>query len=347
LSQALEAVELLRNLVRLYSPSGREKAVASTIHRWLTTHSAFDNVEIDAVGNVVATRGRRPFFLLCGHMDTVPGRLPISFEGGFVRGRGAVDAKASLAAMCVASSAAVADGARGIMYAAVVGEETDGKGMKEVLSIENQYIGGAFGEPSGGGIVIGYRGRLGLQLEVRGRSAHASSAALGVNAVETGMKLALQLKDDLNALGCAAAVTIVRGGEAENIIPAKCRVAMDVRIPATLSLDEALGVIQKAGHEGIRIRTPELTPPINVGRANPVFGAMSQAAREAGMPSRALTKAGTSDMSLFYTSTKAPCVAYGPGDASLSHTEHEIVSEAEYIASIKVYTSAIKKVLRV
>ncbi len=88
--QDSEAVSLLRKLVQLYSPSGREKRVASVVHRWLAAQSSFDEVVIDSAGNVVATRGSGPYLLLCGHMDTVPGRLPVTFKNGMIRGRGAV-----------------------------------------------------------------------------------------------------------------------------------------------------------------------------------------------------------------------------------------------------------------
>jgi LysW-gamma-L-lysine carboxypeptidase len=342
---ASDALRLLREVVGVYSPSGREGKVASTISRWLETHSNFDGVTVDRVGNVVATKGPGPYFLLCGHMDTVPGKLPLSFKDGMVMGRGAVDAKASLAAMCVAASRVARTGVKDVAFAAVVREETDGRGIKEVLSRGYRYVGGAFGEPSGAGIVVGYRGRLGLEFEVQGRAAHASSATLGVNAVEIGMKLALRLKDELAALGYVASVTTVRGGRAENMIPAKCAMAIDVRIPVGMSVKGALRVVHERSHEGTEIKISELTPPINVGRANPVFSAASAALREAGMQPKALIKAGTSDMNVFYLITKAPCVAYGPGDASLSHTDQERVAESEYLTSIGVYSSMTRKVL--
>jgi LysW-gamma-L-lysine carboxypeptidase len=345
MSSERDALGLLRDLVEIYSPSGKEDEIASVIRRWLVTHSSFDSVEVDSAGNVVARKGAGPYFLLCSHMDTVPGKLPVSFDGGVIRGRGAVDAKASLAAMCVAASRSASDCMDGIMYAAVVGEETNGRGMKTVLSKGLPYVGGVFGEPSGGGIVVGYRGRLGVEFDVKGRAAHASSAALGVNAVEIGIELASRLKDELNALGCAASITVIKGGRVENIIPDRCRVALDVRIPTDVRSAEALKVVQRKHSEGVKVGVSELTPPINVGRTNRVFGAASAAVRAAGVQPRALVKVGTSDMNQFYLTTKAPCVAYGPGDASLSHTNREAVSAADYLRGTEVYSSMIRRVL--
>ena len=56
------------------------------------------------LGNVIGELGDEgPRILLCGHMDTVPGEIPVRIEGDLLYGRGAVDAKSSLAAMLVGS----------------------------------------------------------------------------------------------------------------------------------------------------------------------------------------------------------------------------------------------------
>jgi LysW-gamma-L-lysine carboxypeptidase len=345
MSSDKEALELLRDLVETYSPSGKEELVAAQLRRWLSAQSAFDRVTVDEAGNVVALTGAGPYLLLCSHMDTVPGKLPMSFDHGEARGRGAVDAKGSLAAMCVAASRCAAAGVRNVLYAAVVGEERDGKGMKHLLSKDLPFVGAVFGEPSGGGIVVGYRGRLGFELIVKGRTAHASSAALGVNAVEEAIKLALQLKEELTALGCAASITIIQGGRTENVIPDRCKFSCDVRIPPSVRLDEVLKVVKGRASADIEISTSELSPPINVGRTNRIFGAASAAVRDAGEQPRALIKVGTSDMNLFYTTTGKPCVAYGPGDASLSHTEQEVIAYSDYLRSIEVYSSLVRRIL--
>jgi LysW-gamma-L-lysine carboxypeptidase len=345
LSSDLDALRLLRGIVKTYSPSGKEGSVAAQLQDWLTAQSAFDRVAVDESGNVVAVNGAGPYLLLCSHMDTVPGRLPISFDRGEIRGRGAVDAKGSLAAMCVAASRCASAGMTNILYAAVVGEEKEGKGMKYLMSKGYHYVGGVFGEPSGGGIVVGYRGRLGLELTVKGKSAHASSAALGVNAIEGAIKVALQLKADLTTLGCAASITVIRGGRAQNVIPDRCRFSCDVRIPPSVRLDDVLKVVRQRASPDVEISTSELTPPISVGRANRLFGAAAAAVRGVGQEPKALMKVGTSDMNLFYTTTGKPCIAYGPGDASLSHTEHEGITDSDYLRSIQVYLSMIRKVL--
>ena len=61
----------------------------------------------DAIGNVIGVVGEgEPVILLCGHMDTVAGHLPLRIEEGKIYARGAVDAKGPLAAMIMAAVAA-------------------------------------------------------------------------------------------------------------------------------------------------------------------------------------------------------------------------------------------------
>ena len=49
------------------------------------------------------SREGQPVILLCGHMDTVAGHLPLRIEEGKIYARGAVDAKGPLAAMIMAA----------------------------------------------------------------------------------------------------------------------------------------------------------------------------------------------------------------------------------------------------
>ena len=95
-------VELLQAMLETYSPSGSEQRLADLLHQHMLSHGF--EVKKDRVGNVIGEFGNDgPRILLCGHMDTVPGEIPVRIEGDFLYGRGSVDAKSSLAAMLVGS----------------------------------------------------------------------------------------------------------------------------------------------------------------------------------------------------------------------------------------------------
>src|SRR5690348_14618506 len=89
-------VSLLLSMLNLYSPSGDENQVASYLESEFRRNGL--QTRRDATGNVIGEIGTgRPRILLCGHMDTVPGRIPVKIEDDQVYGRGSVDAKSSLA----------------------------------------------------------------------------------------------------------------------------------------------------------------------------------------------------------------------------------------------------------
>jgi LysW-gamma-L-lysine carboxypeptidase len=93
-----QAVRLLTNLLGIYSPSGKENYIANFLAEEMKKLGF--QVGLDRIGNVIGVVGDgEPTILLCGHMDTVAGQLPLRVEEDKIYARGAVDAKGPLAAM--------------------------------------------------------------------------------------------------------------------------------------------------------------------------------------------------------------------------------------------------------
>src|SRR5208282_320760 len=93
-------------MLKIYSPSGSEKQLADFLLENMSARGF--KARKDSVGNVIGELGNDgPRILLCGHMDTVPGEIPVRNEGDILYGRGSVDAKSSLAAMIAGSSLAM------------------------------------------------------------------------------------------------------------------------------------------------------------------------------------------------------------------------------------------------
>src|SRR4030042_290980 len=129
-----QAVRFLTNLLGIYSPSGKEEAIA----RFLAEEMVKLGFEVgkDGIGNVIGVVGEgEPVILLCGHMDTVAGHIPLRVEEGKIYARGAVDAKGPLAAMVMAAAQVVKDPTftGKILVASVVEEEATSRGIKELI----------------------------------------------------------------------------------------------------------------------------------------------------------------------------------------------------------------------
>ena len=129
-----EKVRFLTNLLGIYSPSGYEEEISEFL---ITKLKKLGFVaKKDSIGNVIGEIGKGDFtILLCGHMDTVVGHLPLRVEKGKIYARGAVDAKGPLASMILAAASVVnnLDCNAKLVVASVVEEEATSRGIKNLI----------------------------------------------------------------------------------------------------------------------------------------------------------------------------------------------------------------------
>ena len=88
----LDATQVLQQAISIPSVSGQEAPVAQYLVSQMATYC--DQAFIDDSGSAVGQWGWGPlkvYFL--GHIDTVPGEIPVRIEDGKLYGRGSVDAK--------------------------------------------------------------------------------------------------------------------------------------------------------------------------------------------------------------------------------------------------------------
>ncbi|MEM2936422.1 MAG: M20/M25/M40 family metallo-hydrolase [Candidatus Bathyarchaeia archaeon] len=361
--EKIEPTKLLKQMLETYSPSGKEEKLANLLKDRLT-EVGFKNVRLDKAGNLLGELGKGPpTVLLCGHMDTVPGRLPVKIKGGRIFGRGAVDAKASLAAMIIAASELIDQTTEGrIIVAGVVDEEGRGKGIRQILQDGINVDYALFGEPSGvGNITIGYRGRLGVRVLCETEAGHASIPNAFRNAIEkayglwqkigawTEEKKGPSLYDSVTA-----SLTGIRGGGVSNVTPRRCTLLMDIRLPPSTScqktMDQIDALIRQYGQENPEIRIKvavkdRIEPFVADEDSAPVKALMKAIEETVGVPAKLLRKTGTGDMNLFAEKMRAPVATYGPGNSRLSHTSKEYIEIKEYLTSIQVYRKTVERLL--
>ena len=105
-----EAVELLKEMIAIPSPSFHEEAVCSHISQWLTTKG----IEHERIGNNIVAEhisdSNAPTLMLCAHIDTVDPCEGYSFDPytpedsteGIIQGLGSNDDGASVVSMIAA-----------------------------------------------------------------------------------------------------------------------------------------------------------------------------------------------------------------------------------------------------
>ncbi len=355
------SVQLLTTMLEIYSPSGKEKEISDFLASEMKVLGF--HVRKDEVGNVIGEIGQgEPVLLLCGHMDTVKGYVPVKRKGGKLFGRGAVDAKASLAAMMLAASTfAKSKPPCKIIVVGVVDEEGPGKGIKHIIEggIFPDYA--IFGEPSGlNEICLGYKGVLRLKVACETQTGHSGAPWLFDNAIEKAMELWGQIsqiqmpeeKAGSRFYSLTYCLTKIRGGGNSPVVPSKCEILIEVRLPPQITGEQVLQRLEKEikcyalAHREVSVKTKNdyLIDAFEADRRSFISRALAWAIRET-TKNRVVfaKKTGTGDMNILGNAMKIPVVTYGPGDSRLDHTSNEHVEIEEYLASIKVYRDTILK----
>jgi [amino group carrier protein]-lysine/ornithine hydrolase len=353
------SIELLKKSLEEYTPSRSEASLANIIKDKCVNELGFEQADIDRVGNVLATKGSgEPKILLCGHMDTVPGQIPVRIQDGFIYGRGASDAKGALIAMLLAASEFPKQ--RGtITFAGVVDEEGNATGIKQLVKSGLSADYAIFGEPSGiDSITIAYKGRLAIRLTCDvGSSAHASAPWLAKNSIEEIYDFWNALKYEINRIGSnkngadsiSCSVTEISGGSSHNVTPQKCKITIDVRIPTFMKCKDVMSLVDRvissvASAKRIRAtyRIEDKTEPFEANHSSPLVRALSLSILDVRKRHPILLrKTGTGDMNILGNAFNIPVITFGPGDPHSSHTTDERLSIEEYINSIEVFSRAL------
>jgi len=190
-------VNFLREMVRIPSLSGQEAKVARRVKEEMV-NAGFDEVFIDGIGNVVGRIGSGKVRILYdAHIDTVDigdrkswshDPFGAEYKGGIVYGRGACDDKAGVASAIYGGKLIVDVGLRAdytlFVSASVQEESAGGKGIEYLITkdrIRPDFI--VLAEPTSLNIIRGHKGRVGIKISLRGKSAHAGTPGKGINAI--------------------------------------------------------------------------------------------------------------------------------------------------------------------
>lgn len=346
MTTALQPLALLGSMLRLRSHSGEEAELA----RFLVAQMdalGFQSF-VDDAGNAVGIAGEGREIVLLGHIDTVPGDVPVRIEGGKLYGRGAVDAKGPFAAFVSAAARLVARGdlkARLVLVGAVEEEAATSKGAHFVKERYNP-VACIIGEPSGWErLTLGYKGRLLLDARWEQPAAHSAGRAQAV---------AERAVSFWNTVAAHCAVYNA-GSERlfDQLLPSLRRIqsggdglldwaelTIGVRLPPAVA-PAALAAELEGLAGGGRLRFHDLCPAYQGEKNTPLVRAFLKGVRQAGGSPGFLLKTGTSDMNVVGPVWRCPILAYGPGDSALDHTPDEHVPLDDYERAIDVLEAAL------
>jgi len=314
----------------------------------------------------------RPRLLLSTHVDVVaPGAgwrsdpFTLCEKDGAVLGRGAVDAKGSLAAML---SATLAYAKRGnemngtLIFASTVDEETGGiLGMGALATQESlapDY--GVIGEPTDLDIAICQKGVCWYEITVEGKAAHAATPQFGTNAIEQTSKLVLKLqsfrpKTNHRFLGQPTRnVGMISGGTAPNTVPDRCTIKVDRRLLPSETPRDAwrevrmeLNSLKKAVPKlKYQIRGTLAAIPFELSPSLPFIRRVAAATQGVTRRKPGLKGIyGFTDARHLRPSPRRAIVILGPGSISQAHVANELMPKDQLLQAVEVYSRIIEDVL--
>jgi LysW-gamma-L-lysine carboxypeptidase len=339
----------LIGLVQHFSPTGEESAAVN----WLVQRMqvlGFERAFADAAGNAVGIKGRGPRqVVLLGHIDTVPGQIPVRIEGDLLYGRGSVDAKGPLATFVDAATSVQPPDGWQLVVVGACDEERDSVGARYAVSqYTPQYA--IIGEPSQWQrVTLGYKGSAWAGLSVRRTLAHTASQT--ESACEAAFRCWRSIQDWAQAFNAGhernfeqVTPTLRAFQSGEDGFEARASLRVGMRLPPGFTpADWYAQLGQLAGDA--RVEPLGFPVPAYQGeKNNALVRAFLSGIRQAGGKPGFVLKSGTADLNIVAPAWGCPALAYGPGDSALDHTPDEHIQLSEYAQAVGVLQAVLSQV---
>ena len=363
-----EAIQLLKEMIAIPSPSFHEDQVCSHISDWL----ASKGVEHERIGNNIIAEHvvdpSKPTLMLCAHIDTVSPCEGYTFDPykpencpeGMIQGLGSNDDGASVVSMLAVyrylsirsfaqddrgKDCHVADAPRNdvtgntnLTLALTCEEERSGKGGmtglwgKRLNRIDYAIV----GEPTGMKAATSERGLLVIDATAHGVSGHAARNE-GKNALYIALEDIEKLRrHEFSKVSPRMGkvnlnVTQISAGSAHNVIPDRCGFVIDIRPTEQYTNEEILQELQEVCQSELKPRNLA-----NRSSATHEGSPLQKTAEKLGIDT--FSSATTSD----WMRITCDAIKMGPGDSARSHRKDEFVTVEEVKEGIEKYIRFIR-----
>ncbi len=350
----------LLEMIDIYSPSGKEEDIQLYLEELLAaTGIPVQRQEVEEERfNLVARMGPEPPRLyLVGHVDTVAAwdidDYAAKEEWGVVRGLGSADMKGGCAAMvetwlALARLPVAERPSVGLLL--VVGEEENGDGSARFLEQEcPAWV--VIGEPTSLLPAFSHFGYMEIALTTQGRRIHSSLPELGHNAIESMLRVLLQIEqaplfDNTEEPKLIYSIREMSSSRAGFVVPDRCEAMIDLHLspdtdPARVRQElEKILVKTRRLIKGLQL---EVSFDFESGgyqldRSNPLSVTLEEVFPRLNLPLEFVPFRSHSDGNLFFQAGSKPLIL-GPGSLETAHTAEEQTSLAEVEAAARVYAA--------
>ncbi|MGO9309168.1 MAG: YgeY family selenium metabolism-linked hydrolase [Spirochaetia bacterium] len=359
--------ENLGRIIQVPAFSGTEKGRIQLL-KTLCERAGMEDIHIDGLGSLLGRVGKgKKVLVFDAHIDTVgvgdPDQWKLPPHSGLVRdglvhGRGASDQLGGAASMITAArilKEIAYDGGFSVWFTFTVMEE-DCDGLCWKYLIEEEKFTPDFAvstEPTSCRLYRGHRGRMEIEVNIKGVSAHGSAPERGENAAYKASRAALALEklnaaltpDDDGFLGKGTIVVsqMKVQGPSQCAVPDQAMLYCDRRLTwgedDTLALGQVEKALKTAGVDKFSVRMPEYSRAAYTGKVYtqelyfptwkvPADHPLVQSGVDA--YKSLFGAAPVVDKWTFSTNGvaicgrhKIPCIGFGPGDESQAHAPNE------------------------
>ena len=380
LAQSYEAdiVHFLRDLIAIPAESSHEGPVIQRIRQEMEK-VGFDEIRIDPMGNILGRIGTgKTVIMMDSHTDTVGVGDPKEWawdpyqgkvEDGYVYGRGSCDQRAGMASMVYAGKLIKELSLQGDYTLYVVGsvQEEDCDGLPWLYILNEDGIRPdcvVITEPSSLRIYRGHRGRMEIEVHLRGKSCHASAPERGDNPIYKMSRL-VQEVEQLNTrlvsdpfLGKGSiAVTEIRSlSPSLCAVPGACSIHLDRRLTAGETKESAVAEVKALpsavdaeveilsydtpSYTGLRYPMEKYYPTWVLEESHPLAQAAIQTYKTLWQKPPVVDKwtfstNGVGSMGLM----GVPTIGFGPGEEEVAHSVIERVPIRDLVEATQFYAA--------
>ena len=282
-----ETARFLMDMVRVPSFSGKEQGVIQVIKAEME-EVGFDEVRVDGLGNVIGRIGHGPRVIAFdAHVDTVyAGDTSLwkfdpftpKIEDGKVWGRGTVDQEGGMASMVTAGKI-IKEMGLNEKFTDPLHRHGDGGGLRRPLldvphqrgELRPELV--VITEPTNMNIYRGHRGRMEMQVKVKGLSCHGSAPERGDNAIYKISRIALEIEklhgrlanDAFLGKGSICVSQVFFTGPSQCAVPDSATLSLDRRLTVGETKESAVAEVKdaaaRAGYPEVEVTILETASP--------------------------------------------------------------------------------------
>jgi acetylornithine deacetylase len=350
-SITIEAIELLKKLIKTPSFSSEEDKTALLIEAWFAENEIpFERNNNNVWAYNLHFDKLKPTLLLNSHHDTVnpnQGYTVNPFEaieeGDKLYGLGSNDAGGCLVSlMATFTHLYKAENlSHNIVMVASAEEESSGQnGLNSVLKFLPDLDCAIIGEPTQMQLAIAEKGLVVIDIQVLGTASHAAHLNLDNPIIKTIGILEwfknYQFDKISEVLGpVKATVTQINAGKQHNVVPSECNLVVDIRVNEKYTNQEIVDIINQNIDAVVQPRSLNLKSSSIPQNHGLVQAGIALGRTTYGSPT-------LSDQSVL----ECQSLKLGPGNSLRSHTSNEFIYLSEIEEGIEIYIKILSDFLK-